>query len=66
MSTGRLFHACLYGVGRPSVVCLSSVTFVGLFTHRVELFGNIFAASNNTGTPAFCVKILLEIRRCSR
>jgi len=33
----------LYAIARPSVVCLSSVTFVRP-THAVEIFGNISTA----------------------
>jgi len=38
-------------ISRPSVVCLSSVTFVH-FAQWVELFANIFAPSNSSGTWA--------------
>jgi len=34
----------VHAMGRPSVVCLSSVTLVST-TQGVELFGNIFAPS---------------------
>ena len=39
---------------RLSSVCLSSVTLL----HRLELFGNIFAPHNSSGTQTVCVKIL--------
>jgi len=39
---------------RLSSVCLSSVTLL----HRLELFGNIFAPPNSSGTQTVCVKIL--------
>jgi len=43
-----------YGMSRPSVVCLSSVTFVRR-AQRFELFVNIFAPPNSSVTGAVCI-----------
>lgn len=51
-----------YSKSHPSVVCyvvavrLSSVTLLPP-TQKIEIFDNIFAPSNSSGTWAFCVKI---------
>jgi len=49
-----------YGMSRPSVVCLSSVT---LFypRQRLEFIGNIFAPPDSSGTRRVCFKILCNI-----
>jgi len=47
----------LYAIARPSVVCLSSVTFVRP-TQPVEIFGNIFTPFGTLVPLTFTNKIL--------
>jgi len=47
----------LYVVVRPSVVCLSSVTFVRP-TQAIEIFGNVFTPFGTLAIRDLCVKIL--------
>jgi len=52
-------------MGRPSVVCLSSVTFVRP-AQGAELFGNIFASPKAQGLGQFVLQFKTESRRDSR
>ena len=47
----------LYGIGRPSVVCRLSVTFVRP-TQAIEIFGNISAPCGTLAIHDLCIKIL--------
>jgi len=60
-----LLRSVRLGIGRPSVVCLSSVMFMRP-TQRVKLLGNTFAASNSLGAWQFVLKFWTESRRGSR
>ena len=46
-----------YVIGRPSVVCLSSVTFVRP-TQAIEIFGNISTPCGTLAIHDLCIKIL--------
>jgi len=55
----RITLRLLYAIGRPSVVCLSSVTLVHP-TQAVELFGDFCSPYDSTGTLLFwCQKSLV-------
>jgi len=54
-----------FGICHPSVVHLSSVCLsvtLLLPTQRLELSGNIIAASNSLGTRKVCIKILGKLK----